>query len=252
MLRLVSAVIALVVALFAGMWLGGHSHVLPDGLQELVADDDVAQIDDALAKVEDDFYREVRDEELTDNAIRGAVRGLGDRFSFYLNPKENEQFRERTHARFSGIGVTVTQVEEGLRIGQVYEKSPAEKAGLRVGDVITAADGESLAGKQEEAATGRVKGPKGTVVTLTIKRGKRTFEERVERAEISIPVVSSRRYGDIAYLRLETFSSGAHAELYKRLRDAERDDVKGIVFDLRANPGGLVDEARLVASAFLP
>ncbi len=255
MLRLVPAVLSLLVVLFAGMWLGGHSHLLPNGVQELVADDDVAQIDDALSRVEDRFYREVGTEKLTNDAIRGAVEGLGDRFSFYLDPKERERFRERTEGRFSGIGVTVTQVKEGLRIGQVYDKSPAKKAGLRAGDVITAADGASLAGKQEESATGRVKGPKGTVVELTVKRGKRTFEKKVRRDEVSVPVVSSRqrtvdgrKYG---YVRLESFSSGAHAELYKALREAERAKVAGIVFDLRANPGGLVDEARLVASAFL-
>ncbi len=100
MLRLVPAVISLLVVLFAGMWLGGHSHVLPDGLRDLVADDQVVRIDDALSRVENRFYREVGEDELTDDAIRGAVRGLGDRFSFYLDPKEYKGFRERTESRF--------------------------------------------------------------------------------------------------------------------------------------------------------
>ena len=195
-------------------------------------------------------------EQLSDDSIRGAVKGLDDRFSAYFDPKEYRRFREVTDARFSGIGVTVTQAEDGLRIGQVYKGSPARKAGLRTGDVILAADGTKLAGKPEEAATGLVKGPEGTVVTLTVRRGKDTLRKRVVRDQISVPVVSSRREkrdGDTyAYVRLEGFSSGAHAEVYKALRAAEKDKVKGIVFDLRANPGGLVEEARLVASGFLP
>jgi carboxyl-terminal processing protease len=250
-LRLVPAVVLLVVVLLAGMWLGGHSSLLPRQLQELVADDDVAHIDEALSTVEDDFYRDVAKDKLADDAIRGAVSGLDDRFSAYFDPKEYKRFREVTEARFSGIGVTVTQVERGLRIGQVYDKSPAQKAGLREGDVILAADGQELAGKPEEAATGLIKGPKGTVVTLTVRRGRKELRKRVTRAEISIPVVSSKRRGDVAVIRLEGFSSGAHAEVYKAVRAAEKDKVKGIVFDLRANPGGLVEEARLVASAFL-
>ena len=177
--------------------------------------------------------------------------GLDDRFSAYFDAKEYQRFREVTDARFSGIGVSVTQVEHGLRVGQVYDKSPAQKAGLREGDVIVAADGQDLGAKPEEAATGLIKGPKGTDVVLTVRRDGKRLRKRVTRDEISIPVVSTKRRGDIAYVRLESFSTGAHAELYKALREAEKDDVDGIVFDLRANPGGLVEEARLVASAFL-
>ncbi|HEX8119648.1 MAG TPA: S41 family peptidase [Solirubrobacteraceae bacterium] len=255
MLRLVPAVVVVLVVLFAGMWLGGHSRLLPPPVRDVVADDDVAHVDEALSRVHDDYYREVGKGELADEAIRGTVKSLDDPFSNYFDAKEYKRFREVTDARFSGIGVTVTQVEEGLRIGQVYAKSPARRSGLRAGDVILAADGKKLAGKPEEAATQLVKGPKGTTVTLTIRRGARRFDRRVQRAEISVPVVSSKRRSvagkKLAYVRLEGFSSGAHAELYKAVRAAEKDKVRGIVFDLRGNPGGLVDEARLVASAFL-
>jgi carboxyl-terminal processing protease len=254
-LRVVPAVIVVVAVLLAGMWLGGHSRLLPDPVQDLVADDDVATIDDALSRVKDDFYRPVDGEKLTNDAIRGAVRGLDDRFSLYLDPREYRRFREATDARFSGIGVTVVQVEAGLRIGHVYPKSPARRAGLRAGDVIVAADGERLAGKPQEAATGLIKGPRGSVVTLTVRRGRQEFRRRVTRDEITVPAVATerrtvdgRRY---AHVRLASFSTGAHAELYRALRAAERDRVRGVVLDLRANPGGLVEEARLVASAFL-
>jgi carboxyl-terminal processing protease len=254
-LRLVPAVVAVLVVLFAGMWLGGHSRLLPPAVRDVVADDDVAHVDEALSRVHDDYYREVGKGKLADEAIRGTVRSLDDPFSNYFDAKEYKRFREVTDARFSGIGVTVTQVEDGLRIGQVYAKSPARKAGLREGDVILAADGKKLAGKPEEAATGLVKGPKGTTVTLTVRRAGKRLTKRVERAEISVPVVSAKRRtvdGEkLAYVRLEGFSSGAHAEVYKALRAAEKDKVAGIVFDLRGNPGGLVDEARLVASGFL-
>src|SRR3712207_5159379 len=113
------------------MWLGGHSSMLPNDLQKLAADDDVAQPDDALSKVQDDFYREVDSGKLTDDAIRGAVRGLDDRFSFYFDPGEFKRYNEQAEARFSGIGVTVLPHEEGLEISQVYPRSPARKAGLR-------------------------------------------------------------------------------------------------------------------------
>jgi carboxyl-terminal processing protease len=253
--RIAVAVLGVVGVLLAGMWLGGHSSLLPDDLQRLVADDEVAELDDALSKVKDDFYREVDDDKLTDDAIRGAVQGLGDRFSFYFDPKDYQRFSEQTNARFSGIGVTVLPHEKGLQITQVYAKSPAAKAGVRQEDVIVAADGKRLAGRPQDAATGLIKGPKGTAVKLTLERDGKELEKRVVRDEISVPVVTARRRRaggeEYAYVRLDTFSSGAHAELYKALRAAEKDKVAGIVFDLRGNTGGLVTEARLVASAFL-
>jgi len=253
--RIAAAVLGVVGILLAGMWLGGHSSLLPDDLQKLVADDDVAHIDDALSRVEDDFYREVDEDKLTDDAIRGAVRGLGDRFSFYFDPEDYQRFSEQTNARFSGIGVTVLPHEEGLQVTQVYAKSPAAKAGVREQDVIVAADGKQLAGRPQDAATGLIKGPKGTAVRLTLERDGKRLAKRVVRDEISVPVVSSRRRragaDEVAVIRLDMFSSGAHAEFYKAVRAAEDDKVDGIVFDLRGNTGGLVSEARLVASAFL-
>ena len=255
-MRVAAVIVLVAAALVGGMWLGGHNELLPDRLQELVADDDVTDVADALSEVRDDFYRDTDDDELSDDAIRGVVEGLGDRFSHYFDPQEYKRFREVTDARFSGIGVTVTQVEDGLRVGRVYARSPAKKAGLREGDVILAADGERLKGKAEEAATGLIKGPAGTEVVLVVRRGKDRMRKRVERAEIAIPAVSAtrRRRGkeEYAVIRLASFSSGAHAEIYKAAREAEKDKVDGIVFDLRGNPGGLVEEARLVASAFLP
>jgi carboxyl-terminal processing protease len=251
-----AAVLVVLAALLGGMWLGGHSASLPGPLRDLVADEDLAVIDSAIERVHDDYYREVDKDKLADDAIRGAVRGLDDRFSSYFDPEEYAKFREVTDAEFSGIGVSVTRTDKGLRVVDVYDDSPAKKAGLRKGDVIVAADGKRLAERPEEAATGLIKGRAGTTVRLTIERGGRRLERRVTRDKVSIPVVESQmrtkdgeRY---AVIRLAQFSSGAHAEVYDAIRRARQRKAAGIVFDLRGNTGGLVDEARLVASAFLP
>ena len=248
-------VLLVVAALLGGIWLGGHSSRLPAPLRDLARDDQTAVVDTALERVHDDYYRAVPREELADHAVRGMVRALEDRFSAYFDDDEYREFRETTDARFEGIGVTVQPDKRGLEIVSVYEGTPARRAGLRPRDVIVAAGGTSLAGRPEGTATGLIRGKPGTSVELRIRRGKRTFERRVERDSISIPVVdASRRTRDgkrYAVIGLDTFSSGAHAKLYSELRKAEKENVAGLVFDLRGNGGGLVDEARLVASAFL-
>src|SRR3712207_986925 len=181
-----AAVLVLLAALLGGMWIGGHHGAsLPGFLGDFATDDDAAVVQAALDRVHDDYYRDVGKGELADDAIRGMVRGLDDRFSEYFDPGQYARFREITDARFSGIGVSVQRVEEGLRIVDVYDGSPAKKAGLRKGDVIVAADGKRLAEVPEENATGLIKGRAETSVKLTIRRDDRRFDRRVTRAEIA-------------------------------------------------------------------
>ena len=245
--------LALVVGAF---WLGGHSGGLPAPLRDFARDDDLATVDAALERVYDDYYRKIPRDELANDAIRGVVEGLDDRFSGYFDPKEFAKFQEVTDARFSGVGLGVQGSKRGLRITQVYEGSPAANAGLRKGDVVVTANGTQLAGKPEEAAVALIKGTKGTKVRLGIRRGDRTFDRTVTRAEIKVPVVRlemERKGGRrLAHISLATFSSGAHAQVYAKVKEAQKRKAEGIVFDLRGNTGGLVEEARLIASAFLP
>ncbi|MEA2128500.1 MAG: carboxyl-terminal processing protease, partial [Solirubrobacteraceae bacterium] len=132
----------------------------------------------------------------------------------------------------------------------------AERAGLRVGDVVTAANGRRLAGLPADAAIALIKGPALTAVTLRIRRGRRTFTKRVTRERIDIPTVQSRIANAggkrAAYIALSTFGSRkAHEEMTAAIRRAKRRKAKGIVLDLRGNTGGLITEAQLVASMFL-
>jgi carboxyl-terminal processing protease len=250
-----AALLVVLAALLGGIWLGGHSASLPEPLRDFARDDDLAVVDAAIERVHDDYYRDVGKKKLADEAIRGMVKGLDDRFSNYFDPKEYARFREVTDARFSGIGVGVQPIERGLRIVEVYDGAPADKAGLRKGDVIVEAGGKQLAEVPEESATGLIKGREGTKVRLVVLRGGKRITKRVTRAQVSIPVVESETEKDdgkrYAHISLTQFSSGAHAEVYDALRKALERDVDGIVFDLRGNTGGLVEEARLVASAFL-
>lgn len=248
-------VLLLPVVLVAGIWLGGHPTTLPGPVRDALVDDQVAVVAEALDRVGDDYYRKVSDEDLADAAVGGIVSSLKDRFSAYFDPKEYASYQDATNSEFSGVGLGVQRDDAGLKIATVYDGSPAKKAGLKPDDVIIAANGRSLKGKPEEASTALIKGPAGTDVTLRIRRGDREFERKVERARITVPAVATETVdtqdGEIAVIRLASFSSGAHGELYAAIKKAEKDGAKGIVFDLRGNPGGLVSEARLVASAFL-
>ena len=183
------------------------------------------------------------------------VANLHDRVSSYFTPSEYRQYTQESDARFSGVGMTVRADPHGLRVLEVYNGAPAARAGIRSGDVVTAVNGRSLLGVRESDATTRIKGRPGTQVTLTVQRGALTFTRRLTRATVSVPVVASHartvagvKLADVA---LATFSNGAHGQVRQAIDRALGAGARGVVLDLRHNGGGLVEEARLVASIFI-
>jgi carboxyl-terminal processing protease len=255
---LTAAALLAPVLLVLGIWLGGHPEHLPGPLRDLlVGDSDAQTIDRAIDEVHDDYYREIPRGALVDAALGGMARSLHDRFSHYFTAKEYDAFQEDTDAEFSGVGLSATEDPRGLLVDEVFDRSPAQRAGIRRGDVIVAVDGRSLKGKSGDRSRALIKGRPGTEVRLTIVSGKRRRTETVQRATVSVPVVASRlgklpdgrRY---AVIGLAQFSSGAHGELRDAIDKRLKEGAKAIALDLRHNGGGLVEEARLVASIFIP
>ncbi len=260
--RIAALAVAAAAVLCAGIWLGGHPAQLPEFLRYRFVGDSAGLTAEATELIEDNYYRPVGTGELTNASLQGMVRELrrrhDDRFSDYLSPEALARFNEAISGRFSGIGLTVEQAKPGLRIDRVFPGSPAQEAGLKAGDVIVSVDGKSIAGKSSEFSTERIKGPEGTEVRIGV-RGRSDGEVReleITRAQIALPVIASnvkevdgRKLG---YIRLASFSEGVHALLRKAVEKLERKGVEGIMLDLRANGGGLLDEAVLTASVFLP
>jgi carboxyl-terminal processing protease len=255
-------VVALVAVLLGGIWLGGHPAKLPEFLRDRFVDDSAGLNLEATELIEDNYYRGVGSEELTNSSLQGMVRELRrrhrDRFSDYFSPEALARFNEDISGRFSGIGLTVSQVKQGLRVDSVFPHSPAQQAGLEAGDLIVSVEGESIAGENSAISTEKIKGPEGTEVTIGVSEGKggKARELTITREQIALPVVSSKvkEVGGrkLGYVRLITFSEGAHALLREAVQKVEKQGAEGIVLDLRANGGGLLEEAVLTASIFLP
>jgi len=143
----IPAAIALcVVLLVVGIWVGGrHSSWLPGPVRSaLVGDEDTAVVQEAIEDVADAYYRKIPRDQLANHAIDGVVRGLDDRFSAYFDPQDYRRFKQSQNSEFSGVGVQVSQHPRGLRVEVVYDDSPAKRAGIGIGDIITRADGRSL------------------------------------------------------------------------------------------------------------
>jgi carboxyl-terminal processing protease len=246
------------ILLLAGMWLGGHPEDLPDFARSLfVADHQARVVGEAIDRIAGDYYRPVAKQRLADASIAGAVASLGDRFSHYLTPKEYGEFNRPP--RFTGIGVEIDPNRTPLVIGRVFDASPAARAKLMAGDLIVAVNGRKLAGLSATTAVALIKGPPGTDVHLGVRehRAGRTLTRTlvITRALVSEPVVDSAtrkvRGIEAGIVSLASFSPGAHGEVSDAVQGELRRGARGIVLDLRANGGGLVEEARLTASVFI-
>jgi carboxyl-terminal processing protease len=250
--------LALPVLLVLGIWLGGHPEDLPSFARSaFVADHATRVVDEAINRIASDYYRPVPKGRLADASVAGAVASLDDRFSHYLTPKEYREFNQPPS--FTGIGVAVDPSRGGLLIARVFDSSPAARAMLKTGEEIVAVNGRTLAGLSADAAAALIKGPPGTTVELRV-RERRTGHTlahtvKITRATISEPVVASATRtvlgAKLGVVALATFSPGSHGEAREAVEHQLHGGARGIVFDLRANGGGLVEEARLVASIFI-
>jgi carboxyl-terminal processing protease len=215
---------------------------------------------EAQQVIEDSYFRPTDSEDLQNASIDGMVKRISkendDKFSHYFDPAAFKQFEASTSGKFSGIGVTVTEAKRGLRVAQVFEGAPAEDADIDVGDVIVGVNGKPLKGVSADAAAAQIKGPPGTSVELTVvdgQTGKRSDVE-VDRANVKVPAVTGKMENvdgrKVAYVRLAGFTRGAHAELRDEIEKLDEKGAEALIFDLRGNGGGLVDEAVLVQSIF--
>ena len=239
----------------------GSAGEFVEGNRDL-SDSDLEIFWEAMDLLERDFYGELpTQQDRSYGAIRGVLDLLEDPNTSFMTPDQATSFLESMDGSFEGIGATVDWEEEmgAVRIVEPFENQPAWKAGLRRNDLIIAIDGEDVSEMVDlNEAVSKIKGPRGTMVVLTVVRNDvdDPFEVEVERDVIQIPIVFSEMIGeneDIAYVRLSRFSDNAGERLRDTINSAIQErDVRGMVFDLRGNPGGLLREAVNVSSLFLP
>jgi carboxyl-terminal processing protease len=258
----VAFAVALAALFAAGLWLGGHPSSLPGPLRDAFVDEPAGLTAEAAEAIEDRYYRPVGETELGNASLQGMVRELrrrhDDRFSEYFSPEALADFTEQIEGHFSGIGVEIKRVKAGSEIVKVFRGSPAEGAGLETGDTLVSVEGKPIGKRGSAEVRDEVVGPEGTQVTLGIRDGKsgKTKQVTITRAQVSFPNVSSRtekvKGKALGYVRMLSFSEGAHGQLANAVRKVQKEGAKGIVLDLRHNPGGLLEEAVRTASLFLP
>ena len=209
---------------------------------------------EVFERVRVDYVEEVSDSQLIESAINGMLTSL-DPHSSFLNEKKFQDMQVQTKGEFGGLGIEVTMESGLVRVVSPIDDTPAFRAGIKTGDLISQLDGEPVLGLTLAEAVDRMRGRVGTDIKLTIHReDQESFDVTITRAIIRIQSVRSRIEKDIGYVRITTFNEQANNGLKKAMKEFKEElgeKLKGIVLDLRNNPGGLLDQAVAVADSFL-
>jgi carboxyl-terminal processing protease len=229
------------------------------GRSSVVAQDQVAEqykvFTAALTAVESTYVGEVQSDRLVYGAISGMLQTL-DPHSSFMDPKSYAQMRERQEGRYYGLGISIQVVGGDVTVVNVFEGSPAYQRGMRRGDVIAKIENDDTKGWTSDQAVGKLRGPRGTAVAISLRRAgyDKTIDVKVTRDEIHMPTVNAVFMIDATtgYVRVTDFGENTDQELGNALAALSKRGMKRLVFDLRANPGGALDQAIKVANRFLP
>ena len=213
-------------------------------------------LEDVMARVKKEYVEEKTDRQLSEAAADGILTSL-DPHSSYLNEEALKEMQVQTKGEFGGVGIEITMEMSVVKVISAIEDTPAFKAGIKSGDYITKIDDKNVVGQTIEEVVKKLRGKPRTNVKVTILRKgeKAPIEKTITRQIIKVKAVKSAKFKDVAYVKVNTFSeqaaSGVIAELKSLKAKIGEKNLKGVVLDLRGNPGGLLDQAVKVSDIFL-
>jgi carboxyl-terminal processing protease len=252
-------ILVVVISSLAGGLLGGHAAALSQPSAQTSSNEFLANFTEALDVIQQTYAEKVGPDKLVYSAIKGMLRVLDPHSSFF-DPKEFSRLREEQHSKYYGLGIRVRPLLRDRGRVVIVEPpapgSPAERRGLRAGDVITQIEGKSIDDWTSDEVVNNLRGPRGTTVNITVERpGLRDpLQFKVERDEISyitVPYAFEIKPG-IGYIKIDRFSESTSEELSAKFKELNVNHLSGLILDLRGNPGGLLNQAIEVSGFFLP
>lgn len=212
--------------------------------------DYLKELEYAYNNILNSYVEKVDEKELTNAAIKGMYNYLGDPYTSYLDKDSTDNLMDRLKGEYKGIGVEITTNESGTVVMTVFENSPAEEAGIMVGDIITKVKGVDVNGKTTSEVSNMIKSTNGNV-EIEVNRGGITKTLTLKVSTVSIKSVVKNKYDKTGYLRIETFSNTTYKQFKESLETLEKDGIENLIVDVRNNGGGFLNSAVEIAELFI-
>lgn len=244
---------ALLTLLVVGLAACGLQHIN----EGIVSSDTETKLSYLKKLIDETYLHDVKEKDLNEGIYKGYVEGLGDQYSAYYDKKETKELSESLDGSFSGIGAVMTQDASSgvITITQVYDDSPAKKAGIKAGDILYRVEEKTVTGKDLDKVVSWIKGKKGTKVNLTLLRGTNSDKIKVTatRDVINVETVKYKVLeNQIGYISISEFDSVTGAQFAKALKQLQKKNIEGLVVDLRNNPGGSLSTVCDILDSILP
>lgn len=243
---------------FTGQWSFAGTGPLSSGIfadnSGASTKEGIKKIETALRLVQNNYVEGADQEKLIDGAIDGMMNALGDPFSSYMGPETAQQFSEQIEGSFTGIGAEVSMENGNVVVVSPIKGSPAETAGIKPKDILLSVNGESFEGLSLNEAVAKIRGPKGTVAKIKVKRAgsATTLEYSITRDDIALETVYSRmEEGKVGVIEVTEFSMNTAKRFKEELQSLESQGMKGLVIDVRNNPGGVLQIVEEMAGEFI-
>jgi carboxyl-terminal processing protease len=212
----------------------------------------VKELEKIMTVIDKSFLGEIKEEQLIEGTIKGYVNGLGDKYTEYISKEDMEDYTNQIMGNYVGVGIyMITNEEKNLiQVLSPIRESPAEKAGILPGDLITKVDGVEYTGDQMTAASNKIKGEAGTKVKIEISRGDNKLEFELTRSEIHMNPITTKIVGEnkkIGYMEVLSFDDGTAEDFKNKFEQIKSENIESLIIDLRNNGGGLVTEALDIA-----
>lgn len=215
-----------------------------------------AKIDIIQSYLDQYYVDDLEEEQVEEMLYAGMMAGVGDRYTYYLTKENLKQYMDNSHGNFDGVGIEVYSTQDGeVIVSSVMAGQPAEAAGVKAGDVIVGVDGQDMQGSLLSDVAAKIRGREGTEVTIKVLRRStgETLEFTMERTTVVVESVSGRMMDEkIGYISISGFKENTYTQFKEALDELQKEGMKGLILDLRDNPGGLVHSVYEIGEELLP
>lgn len=241
---------SLVVAVSTGVIVYQNYNEIDDSVSNGSNKDYLKELETAYNNILNSYVEKVDQKELTNAAIDGMYKYLGDPYTSYLDEETTADLTDRLKGEYKGIGVEITKVDEGILVANVFEKSPAEQAGILIGDLIIKVNGESTLDKTVKEVSNIIKNSDDEI-KITVQRSGIEKEISVKSRKVDITSVEKDKIDNVGYLKITAFSNTTYKQFREALESLEKEGINGLVIDLRDNGGGYLNPAVEIAEMFV-